>query len=82
MIGCDRLHARSLPEIACLLSKDVKAHKFALDSNGWEHLKGEWSVEVEKKGNACVADIVLPTDVSFEFSLFNATNTFCSSSKS
>ena len=74
MIGCDRLHARSLPEIACHLSKDVKAHKFALDTNGWEHLRAEWLVEVEKKGNACVVDIILPPDVSSSFSLFNATN--------
>ena len=62
-IGCEGLHEQSLPEIACLLSKGIKAHKFALDAKGWEHLKVEWRMEVEKKGNACVADIILPTDV-------------------
>ena len=74
-IGCEGLHQQCLPEIACLLSKDVKAHKFALDAKGWEHLKVEWCVEVEKKRNACVADIILPTDIS-SLNLFvpNTTN--------
>ncbi|KAF8582010.1 hypothetical protein K439DRAFT_1618593 [Ramaria rubella] len=61
-IGCETLSTNSLPELACKLSKDVKAHKFVLNDHGWMHLKEEWPVEVKKKGATSVVNIMLGSD--------------------
>ncbi|KAF8574656.1 hypothetical protein K439DRAFT_1624158 [Ramaria rubella] len=61
-IGCKTLSTNSLPELACKLSKDVKAHKFVLNNHGWMHLKEEWPLEVKKKGATSVIDIMLGSD--------------------
>ena len=40
-ISCEDLNAESMPDLHCKLSKDVKAHRFVLDTDNWEHLKLE-----------------------------------------
>ncbi|KAF8584824.1 hypothetical protein K439DRAFT_1616438 [Ramaria rubella] len=61
-ISCKTLSTNLLPELACKLSKDVKAHKFFLNDHGWMHLKEEWPLEVKKKGATSVVDIMLGSD--------------------
>ena len=72
-IGCKDLNAESMPDLHCKLSKDVKAHRFVLDTDNWEHLKLEWPIEVAKKGAGSVVDITLHPEVrtySFIFVLY------------
>ncbi|KAF8513387.1 hypothetical protein JB92DRAFT_3116451 [Gautieria morchelliformis] len=63
IIGCDTVHEKSLPSLCYHLSKDVKAFKYPLNTEeAWTTLKDEWGIEVDKKGSAAVANILLPTD--------------------
>ncbi|KAF8531046.1 hypothetical protein JB92DRAFT_3105801 [Gautieria morchelliformis] len=63
IIGCDTVHEKSLPSLCYHLSKDAKAFKYPLNTEeAWTTLKDEWAIEVDKKGSASVANILLPTD--------------------
>lgn len=64
IIGCENLHQKSLPSLSYHFSKDVKAFKYPLDGDhAWLALKLEWCIEVDRKGAASVADVILPTNV-------------------
>ncbi|KAF8523633.1 hypothetical protein JB92DRAFT_3109916 [Gautieria morchelliformis] len=63
IIGCDTVHEKSLPLLCYHLSKDMKAFKYPLNTEeAWTTLKDEWVIEVDKKGSASVANILLPTN--------------------